>query len=945
MTAAVGVELPGRRAPLLPAGLAGLHGRDAERAAIRDLLARAARGAAAVLLVEGEPGAGKSRLLQAACQEAGDRGFTMAVAAADPLAHATPLFTLSAALGEPAAWRDASHDSAAVPGTAQRRVTWMRRSLAQRAAAAPLLICLDDLHWEGDETLAALRSLQRDLGRQPLAWLLARSSIVRCGADHLFSLLERDGAIRITLGPLAEDAAQMMLADAFGAPPDPGLAALAREAAGNPALLAELIRSLRDSQAVQVSGGCAVLTLAGLPPQVHQVAQQRLRQVSRRTRHLLVTAAILGPAFRIQDAAEMLGESPASLLPALEEAMDAALVGPAEHGFTFRSELLRRAAGALIPEPARAALHRQYAENLLGRGAPAADAASHLLQAADPGDPGALPGLDLAVAQTIRSAPQVAADLAMQALEHTKPGDPAELSRSVAAAEALAAAGRLEQAQRIAEGTRARPLPQLAEYRLRCVMSWVLCTRGQPRDAAAEVAVVLAGARLPDDILARAQAASLQAMTAMPAEHRAGTGSQPGAAQAPAAAEAALLLQASRCWENGQIRESLELARQAASGSVISPDARDAQPLLVLAAMLTDIRELDDAAAILRGAAESGVSQLPAGAAVALLHGRVHLAAGRLAAAGAEAEAALALAQAMGAGALVASARSLLAVIELRRGHLGEAAGHVASRPLGSSDFADIYARSESSLAEPQVVEARDGPAAALRCVAASCADLPGRPGRLLGDPALAGWLVRAALAAGQNRLAADAAAAVAAVAAANPEFLAFAASAAHALGLVHRDPGLLASAAAGHADPWARASAAEDLAVLQERRGDRDQAVGFLTTALAEYGQVGACRDEARVRRRLRQLGVRRRHWSTSPADRPVGGWPSLTATEQAVARLVAEGLNNKQIAARMYISAHTVAHHLRQAFRRLGIGSRVELARIVIEQAGGRGQQGEPS
>jgi len=71
-------------------------------------------------------------------------------------------------------------------------------------------------------------------------------------------------------------------------------------------------------------------------------------------------------------------------------------------------------------------------------------------------------------------------------------------------------------------------------------------------------------------------------------------------------------------------------------------------------------------------------------------------------------------------------------------------------------------------------------------------------------------------------------------------------------------------------------------------------------------------------------------------------------------VARLVAEGLNNSQVAARMSISTHTVAHHLRQAFRKLSIASRVELARIVIEQAadgpadlatGLRDRVGEPS
>ena len=52
-------------------------------------------------------------------------------------------------------------------------------------------------------------------------------------------------------------------------------------------------------------------------------------------------------------------------------------------------------------------------------------------------------------------------------------------------------------------------------------------------------------------------------------------------------------------------------------------------------------------------------------------------------------------------------------------------------------------------------------------------------------------------------------------------------------------------------------------------------------------------------------------------------------------MAHLVAQGLNNNQVGARMYISTHTVAHHLRHAFRKLSIASRVELARIVMEQA----------
>jgi DNA-binding CsgD family transcriptional regulator len=70
------------------------------------------------------------------------------------------------------------------------------------------------------------------------------------------------------------------------------------------------------------------------------------------------------------------------------------------------------------------------------------------------------------------------------------------------------------------------------------------------------------------------------------------------------------------------------------------------------------------------------------------------------------------------------------------------------------------------------------------------------------------------------------------------------------------------------------------------------------------------------------------------------VAGWESLTDTELATARLVAQGLTNQRIANQLFISTHTVAFHLRQVFRKLDIRSRVELTRIALEHAeAGRG------
>ena len=135
-------------------------------------------------------------------------------------------------------------------------------------------------------------------------------------------------------------------------------------------------------------------------------------------------------------------------------------------------------------------------------------------------------------------------------------------------------------------------------------------------------------------------------------------------------------------------------------------------------------------------------------------------------------------------------------------------------------------------------------------------------------------------------------------------------------------------------ASPWARASAAEDCAVVQAQRGDRAAARSWLERAAEDYLRCGATRDHARIRSRLRHLGVRRRHWSRQ--QRPVSGWDSLTETEHAVAALVAEGLSNQQVASRMFLSRHTVDFHLRHIFRKLGIDSRVVLTRIALAQRG---------
>ena len=66
---------------------------------------------------------------------------------------------------------------------------------------------------------------------------------------------------------------------------------------------------------------------------------------------------------------------------------------------------------------------------------------------------------------------------------------------------------------------------------------------------------------------------------------------------------------------------------------------------------------------------------------------------------------------------------------------------------------------------------------------------------------------------------------------------------------------------------------------------------------------------------------------------------WSSLTATEEQVAEAVSEGLTNRQVANRLYMSPHTVDSHLRHIYSKLGINSRIELTRLLVERAYGVG------
>jgi DNA-binding CsgD family transcriptional regulator len=161
-----------------------------------------------------------------------------------------------------------------------------------------------------------------------------------------------------------------------------------------------------------------------------------------------------------------------------------------------------------------------------------------------------------------------------------------------------------------------------------------------------------------------------------------------------------------------------------------------------------------------------------------------------------------------------------------------------------------------------------------------------------------------------------------------NPDTASIAATACHVRGLLERKQADLRKAV----DLFERAPRRLELAAALEDLGaavtttERGEAIDVLGRSLALFTELGATWDARRVRSRLRELGIRRRLLTAEPET---SGWAAMTTAELAVARLVADGLTNREVAERLFISPHTVNSHLRHVFSKLRINSRVELAR----------------
>ncbi len=250
----------------------------------------------------------------------------------------------------------------------------VRGLLEHTAAARPVLLVLDDLHWIDADSAALLRHITGSLVRARLLVLvLAREQELSGGAVETLAELRRAGLLHEALSGLDQEAVAVVLAR-HGA--DAAAAGRYRErTGGNPFFLEEMLRDERER------GGAAEAPPAG----VRDVVDRRLARLTETAREVLALAATVGLRFDLKRLAAA-GDWPSdALLDALDEAVAAGLVarGTGDR-FAFAHALVAEAIVAALPASQRARLHLRLADALEASGDSSPGLVASHLEAAGP---------------------------------------------------------------------------------------------------------------------------------------------------------------------------------------------------------------------------------------------------------------------------------------------------------------------------------------------------------------------------------------------------------------------------------------------------------------------------------------------------------------------------------------------------------------------------------
>ena len=405
LKAAGGVPLPSRLASL-PAG--GVVGRELPRERMLDALKAASTGSGRrVLLLSGEPGIGKTTLAGDVAQRAHADGATVLYGRCDE-DLGMPYQPFVEALGGYIA--NAPDDT--ITGLDERRLSELGRLLphvrarapqveapastdpdaeryllfgavtavlAEVAAATPVVLVLDDLHWADKPTVLLLRHLVTTLDEAAVL-LIGTYRDSDLTVDHpltevLPGLVQEPGVDRIVVDGLDDLGVVALLEGMAGHELGRDGIALAhavrRETDGNPFFTGEMLRHLADTGVIQQQDGRWVATVQladlGLPESVREVVGQRVRRLGEAAQHVLTIASVIGRDFDIGLLARVAERDEHDARAALEAALAAQIVTEVEaepDRCTFTHALVQHTLYDGLSASRRARIHRRIGELL-----------------------------------------------------------------------------------------------------------------------------------------------------------------------------------------------------------------------------------------------------------------------------------------------------------------------------------------------------------------------------------------------------------------------------------------------------------------------------------------------------------------------------------------------------------------------------------------------------
>jgi DNA-binding CsgD family transcriptional regulator len=934
-----------------------LIGRESEMATLARHVAQVARQTGSTLLIEGEPGIGKSTLVRTALALATVTGGGCQIfwGAGDELGQALPLVPMLEALRvrEPSAdpRRKAIlallRGEVAAEGDPDVPVTVAEQLLAlvtEQCAQGPVILVIDDLQWADQASVALWARLARLVQRLPLLLIGTMRPVPQ--RDDLVALRRAAGDMqRLQLTGLTETAAAALVAALVGGRPDDDLLKLASGAAGNPLYITELIGALaRTAGVIITESGTAELAGGSAPESLSAAIADRLGFVSGPVREVLRAAALLGVEFSVPDLAIVLHRSVADLIPPVDQAIAAGVLAESGTVMGFRHPLIRAALYDAIPLPVRAAWHREAARSLAEAGAPAGRVARQLLGAgggdnvtAEPMDEWTLTWLTRTADLLVWQAPRVAADLLGHAVASVPAGSAQYEALVGRLADTLYRVGDMASAEHVAS----RALAHISDPGLRIDLLWTVTQcrmwTGPAKESLGTLYEALSAPALPARHRARLLVMAARTHCALGEVEKAGRAAEQALESATEAADNgamgwALHVLTIATAVQGQTVDALPLFDRALAVTEGDPSLTDLRLLLQINKVIT-LGNLDRYEEAIVAAKQA--HQLADRVGSVLRLAQVSMALCELLWDTGQWDDAMVQVRArppeqkepgaacceLGIAAVICFHRGDVAAA---REYLAAAAPHaqrIGNRLIGPLALARSLDREYAGALDEALAELTGG--------------FVGDTEELEEIEDLLADAVRLAATIGDETAAASMAT-FAANFAAGSQIPHRQANALYCRGLVSHDAALLLSAAqcyAGASRPLLRAKALETAAIEFVRSGDQKQARAAFNGALEAYSALGAAADADRLQAAFRAHGIRR--GPRAKHRQADSGWDSLTPAETKIAALVEQGLSNPEMAAKLFLSSRTVGTHVSHILKKLGVHSRTEIAREAALRA----------